>query len=544
MTKIQKALFALTYLCIIVFVFIISTVPPVSRDAQTHHLALPKIWLSEGILSVVPEMEFSYYPQLIDLLYILPVAMDYDIAAKYIHFSFALGTALLIFLFIRRFLGSFWGLMGGVMFLTIPVILKLSVTVYVDLGLLFFFTASLFSILIWLEKPERLRWLIVAGICSGLALSTKYNAMLSVTILALIFGYFYFKLYRDKKNTQTQFLKYLSLFSILAILVFSPWAIRNIQQTGNPVYPLYDSVFSKFSDKNQSDQETLNLPQQEKMKPFTYRHLVYQESPLYTLALPIRVFYEGQDDNPRYFDGKLNPMLLLFALLLLIGKKSNWRLQFLASFVVITLVYTMLATDMRIRYIITIVSPMIVLAVFGLHHFNQWLKPKLTPALIQAITTLLLIIYFAFNLSYAVNLYKKIDPMPYLTDEISRDEYISNQLPYYPLNQLANKVVPKNGKLLGVYTGNRRYYLDVPHTLQSELLVHYAKEVNNTNELTEELSKHQITHILVRVDVFNNSLAQENSEVQVVIADFFKNKVTLLAARDRFSLYEIKKSKP
>jgi hypothetical protein len=152
MNKIQKVLFALTYLCIIVFVFIISTVPPVSRDAQTHHLALPKIWLSEGILSVVPDMEFSYYPQLIDLLYILPVAMDYDIAAKYIHFSFALGTALLIFLFIRRFLGSFWGLMGGVMFLTIPVILKLSVTVYVDLGLLFFFTASLFSILIWLEN--------------------------------------------------------------------------------------------------------------------------------------------------------------------------------------------------------------------------------------------------------------------------------------------------------------------------------------------------------------------------------------------------------
>lgn len=544
MSKIQKVLFTLTYISIIVFVFIISTVPPVSRDAQTHHLALPKIWLSEGILSVVPEMEFSYYPQLIDLLYILPVAMDYDIAAKYIHFSFALGTALLIFLFIRRYLGSFWGLMGGAMFLTLPIILKLSVTVYVDLGLLFFFTASLFSILIWLEKPEKIRWLIIAGISSGLALSTKYNAMLAVTILTLIFGYFYFKLHRKKKNIQTHYLKYLSIFSILAIMIFSPWAIRNIKLTGNPVYPLYDSVFSKFSDNNQSEYETLNLPKEEKIKPFTYRYLVYQESPLYTLALPIRVFYEGQDDNPQYFDGKLNPMLLFFALLLFVGLKSNWRHQFLASFVVITLVYTMLATDMRIRYIITIVSPMIVLAVFGLHHFSQWLKLKTSSSIVKSVTTLLLIIYFAFNLSYAENLYQKIDPLPYLTGEISREEYLSNHLTYFPLNQLANNVVPENGKLLGIYTGFRRYYLDVPHTLESKLLVHFAKKVPNADDLAKELSKYQITHILIRVDVFNNSLAEEEPEVNAVIANFFKHNVTLLASKDRFSLYEINKSPP
>ncbi len=537
MSKIQKILFTLAYMLIIVFVIVISTVPPVSRDAQTHHLALPKIWLSEGILSVVPEMEFSYYPQLIDLLYILPVALDYDIAAKYIHFIFALGTALLIFLFVRKYLNSFWGLMGGLMFLTLPIILKLSVTVYVDLGLLFFFTASLFSILIWLEKPEKIRWLIIAGISSGLALSTKYNAMLSVTILTLLLGYFYIKIYKNKEDTQTHFLKYLSIFSILAIMVFSPWAVRNIKLTGNPVYPLYDSVFSKFSDTNQSDQKTLILPKQEQLKPFTLRHILYQEPPLYTMALPIRVFYEGQDDKPQYFDGKLNPMLLLFSLLLFMGLKGSWRHQFLASFVVITLVYTMFATDMRIRYIITIVPPMILLAVFGLYHLSQRLKSS--PSIARGITITALTIYFLYNLSYAKDLYYKTDPLPYITGEISREEYISNQLPYYSLNQLANKVVPKDGKLLGIYTGFRRYYLDVPHTLQSELLVHLANKVSNANDLATELTRKQITHILIRVDVFNNSLAEERSEVHAVITDFFNQKVMLLDSKDRFSLYEI-----
>lgn len=541
MSKTQKSLFTLAYVAIFTFVIIISTVPPVSRDAQTHHLALPKIWLSEGILSVVPEMDFSYYPQLIDLLYYLPVATGHDITAKYIHFAFALGTAWLLFLFIRRYIGVIWGLMGGLMFLTLPIILKLSVTVYVDLGLLFFSTASIFSIIIWLEKPERIRWLLIAGISSGLALSTKYNAMMTVTIQALLFGFFYLNLYKKKKNATGLYFKYLSIFSLLALLIFSPWAIRNTQLTGNPIYPLYDSLFSELNDKDSSENETLFPPlEEEKIKPLTFRHLAYQESLIYSLAIPIRVFFEGQDDRPQFFDGKLNPMMLLFALLLLVKMKSNWRHQFLASFVGITLLYTMFAADMRIRYIITIVTPMIVLAVFGLHHISQRLSTQSPPSTAQTTTALLLAAFFSYNLFYAANLYKKIDPMPFITGDISRDEYISHHLPYFSLNQVANKVVPENGKLLGVYTGNRRYYLDVPHTLQSEMIFHLARNASDAKDLAEKMSEYQITHLLVRVDLFNNKLSGESDEVKRLLSDFFKRNIQLLASQDRFSLYQIK----
>ena len=186
-------------------------------------------------MAEVPDMEFSYYPQLVDLLYTLPVAIDFDIAAKYIHFLFALATALLVILFIKKYLGLFWGLLGGLMFLTIPVILKLSVTVYVDLGLLFFFTASLFSAIIWLENTDRVRWLIISGVCSGLALSTKYNAMLSVTILAILILYFYIKTRANKYSNQFSIIKYMSIFSLLALLVYSPWLIRNYSLTDNPI---------------------------------------------------------------------------------------------------------------------------------------------------------------------------------------------------------------------------------------------------------------------------------------------------------------------
>jgi 4-amino-4-deoxy-L-arabinose transferase-like glycosyltransferase len=373
--------------------------------------------------------------------------------------------------------------------------MKLSVTVYVDLGLLFFFTASLFSILIWLEDPKRIRWIIISGICSGLALSTKYNAMLSVTLITLLFGYFFLKTRNNKIIEQLNTIKYMAIFTFCALLVYSPWLIRNYSLTGNPIYPLHQSFFSQISKNDAINDET----NEKKLDPLTMRKVVYNESLIYSLAVPIRIFYEGQDDNPQYFDGKINPLLLLFSFLLVVLKNKRWQNQFLATFVILTLLYTVLAVDMRIRYVITIVPPMIILSVFGLFELTQWLKRRFpdskTPHLI---ITPLILIYFVYNISYGINLYKNIDPMPFLTEKISRDDYISNKLSYYSLNKIANKVVHTHGKLLGIYTGNRRYYIDVPLSLESTLPIDLVKNISNASELAQEFSNRNITLILVR----------------------------------------------
>ena len=536
MSKLTKIFFSLSFVAVFIGIILMASVPPVSRDAQTHHLALPKIWLSEGILAEVPDMEFSYYPQLIDLLYVMPVAMDADIVAKYIHFSFALGIVLLIFFYIRRYIGTFWGLLGGLMFLSLPIIVKLSVTVYVDLGLLFFFTASLFAALIWVEDVKRIRWLVISGICSGLAMSVKYNAMLSVTILVLLLAFFFLKTRLDKHSEQLNLIKYMAVFSFLALLVYSPWLIRNYSLTGNPVYPLHQSLFAKFNPQKVDD---LQVDEPKKMQSLLYRKLVYNETLPYTLSIPLRIFYEGQDDNTQFFDGRLNPLLLFFVLLLFFGKNKRWQNQFLVVFVVLTLVYTLFAVDMRIRYVITIVSPMIVLSVFGLYQLSQWLQGKLSKSVSATIISVAVAVYFFYNISYMVDLFKKIDPLPYVSGEISREEYIDKELPYYSLNQLANKVVPDDGKLLGIFTGNRRYYLDVPLSLDSKLPFRLSKQVDNASELVAQLADRDITHILVRMDLLEDELSRAEKKPAKVILDFFSKHAKTLGSKGRFVLFEI-----
>lgn len=523
----------------ILSIIVMSTVPPTSRDAQTHHLALPKIWLTEGFMAEVPEMEFSYYPQLVDLLYTLPVAIEYDISAKYIHFMFALATALLIIFFIRRYLGLLWGLLGGLMFLTIPVIIKLSVTVYVDLGLLFFFTASLFSTIIWLENTDRVRWLAISGVCSGLALSTKYNAMLSVTILAILIIYFYIKTRPNIHSNQFNIVKYISIFTLLALLVYSPWLIRNYSLTNNPIYPLYNSFFSKFSDNDKLVKEDAFPGDAQKIKPLTARRILYKESLPYILALPVRVFYEGEDDEAQFFDGKLNPLLLLFSLLLVINKKVSWQNKFMALFVSLCLLYTMLAANMRIRYIITIVTPMVVLSVFGLYKLFGWIQNRYNESIGKHVLIILITSFFAYNILYGLKLFKKIDPIPYIAGEIGREEYLAKYIPHYSLNQLANEVVPDNQKLLGIYLGNRRYYIDASVSLESEFIFTLAGQVNNSDELKEKLKENGISHILLRFDLFKKQLFYKNNKVKDIINSFFSNNVMLLKSEEVFGLYEV-----
>jgi uncharacterized protein with PQ loop repeat len=121
----------------------------------------------------------------LDLLYLIPLYFGNDIVPKYVHFIFALLTAWLIYGYLRQRLEKpFWGLLGAFMFLSLPVIVKLSVTVYVDLGLIFFSTASLLYLLKWVADGYPARHLILAGVFCGLALGTKYNALIGLLLLA------------------------------------------------------------------------------------------------------------------------------------------------------------------------------------------------------------------------------------------------------------------------------------------------------------------------------------------------------------------------
>lgn len=550
-----KSFYVVAYVLHIVWIIVLASVPPVSRDALTHHLAVPKLWVEQGGFREIPEIAFSYYPQLIDLLYTVPIILGHDIAAKYIHFTFALLTALIIFLFVRRRLGPAWGALSGLLFLTVPLIMKLSVTVYVDLGLIFFTTGALFAGVVWLEDQAKFKWLIVAAVCSGLALSTKYNAIVSFLVLSLLVPFFFLNGSENKDAEQLNTVKFGVLFVSISMLVFSPWLIRNYALTGNPMYPLMQNLFAAEAQSElkppQSaeqharlviDEMTRNQPKP--LGPLLTRKLVYEESLGYTMLIPLRIFYEGKDDDPKYFDGRLNPMLLVLPLvLLLIAGREGFRHRetaFFAGYAGLVILLTFMTTDMRVRWIATVVPPLVVLATYGLYVINGWfLKSSRSPAMANAVTGVLVAVYLLPNLLYAQNLYQKIDPMPYVAGKQSYRDYVQTYRPEFAAIDHANRVVPAGSKVLGLYLGNRRYYFSVDAIVVNAVFTSIAENSGSGKDIAEQLTRFGYSHLVIHNDLFQQWLQTADPATQSRVANFANYRLRQLVIEGGYGLYEI-----
>jgi 4-amino-4-deoxy-L-arabinose transferase-like glycosyltransferase len=558
MSKSTRIFFALAYGLHVAWVLLLASVPPVSRDALTHHLALPKLWIQRGGLNETPEIVFSYYPQLVDFLYTLPLLIGHDIAAKYLHFAFALATTMLVFLFVRRRLGPAWAALAGLMFLTIPLIMKLSVTVYVDLGLIFFTTAALFAGVLWLEQPARLRWLVLAALCIGLALSTKYNALVSFLVLSLLLPFFFLNSREDKDSEQLNAVRYGVIFVSVALLAFSPWLIRNYALTGNPVYPLMSGVFASASAVPEPASDTSDAREHARrvlaegadnrpkaLGPLLTRKLIYGESLPYTLMIPVRIFYEGRDDNPKYFDGRLNPLLLLLpVLLLLLARKEGIKypeIPFFAAFAVLVILLTFITIDMRVRWIATIVAPLVVLATYGLYAIDGIVARKSGSRMVaNGVTGFVALLFLIPNGLYSLELYGKIDPLPYVTGKLSYGQYVQIHRPEFAAIEMANDLVPEGRKVLGLYLGNRLYYFSADAVVVNQVFTSIAKQAESDRAIAERLTELGYSHLVIRRDLFQQWLDRIDPHTRARVEDFLIHRLDELIIEKGYGLYEIK----
>jgi len=427
---------ALLLITVIISIIILASVPPVSRDALTHHLAVPKLYLQHGGIYEIPSIEFSYYPMNLDLLYMIPLWFDNDILPKFIHFLFALLTAWLIYRYLKKRLDGSWALFGALFFLSLPIIIKLSTTVYVDLGLVFFSTAAMLSLLKWIESQFRFKFLILSGVCCGLVLGTKYNGLVVLFILTLFIPLVFLRNIKNKLSVnhsagkaaliiiQLKAVGYAAIFFTIALLVFSPWMIRNYVWKANPIYPLYDKVFNPpitVPPDAKPDNQTLKpaadagSPQTSAAKstrwsPFAVRKVLYGESWWEIALIPFRIFFQGQDDNPKYLDGRLNPFLFFLPFLAFVHLNKNpaylrtEKIIFIL-FTVLLIFYAFSMTVIRIRYVAPIIPPLVILAIFGLHQLAAMIEKRCLLSSGKLVTTFIVLVMgsmLCFNAAYLI----------------------------------------------------------------------------------------------------------------------------------------------
>ena len=560
-SKYFKIILSGLLLSLILSIIILSYVPPVSRDALTHHLAVPKLYLKHGSIYEIPDLECSYYPMNLDLLYLIPLSFGSDIIPKYIHYLFALMTAWIIFSYLGKRIDTCYALFGVLLFLSLPVIIKLSITVYVDLGLIFFSTASIIYLLKWIEKKFDVKCLIYSAIFCGLALGTKYNGLVLLFLLTLFVPFVYLRFFKNKTASQRKAISYSVIFMFISLIVFSPWMIRNYIWTNNPIYPLYDNLINhdkiistkaSIIDSDDSAIKTSNnifKKSKENWGPFAVRKVIYKEKWWETALIPIRVFFQGKDENPKYFDGRLNPYLFILPFFAFIKKKKEslplgTEKKILIAFSILLLLFVFTQKDVRIRYIGPIIPPLIILSVFGLHRIISAISDKYsgtTEKTLKGFVFTFMAFLLSLNAIYLLEQFKIIEPISYISGRVGRDEYIEKYRPEYAAINYANHNIPTDAKILCLFLGNRAYYFDREIAFSFDLVSKVVLQEGALDKILVDFERRRLTHLLVRYDLFNKWLNGNYSDMEKkVIKNFFNKYTNLIFSKNGHGLYRLK----
>ncbi len=469
---------------------LLGLVPPWARDELIHHLAIPKLYVQSARIHEIPYAPYSYYPMLLDMLYIPFVKWGWDSIPKLIHGLFGFLTGVLIYAYLARRLSPIYGLLGFLFFISTPAILRLSNWAYVDLGLVFYSLASLLCLLWWYDTLQP-RWLILAGLSVGFALSTKPNGLLVLFLLCFAVVFLLGKTYQ---NNIYKVCGWTLLFLFFASIPFSPWGLKNLIQTGNAFFPAFAGFFGSVGEGSSGGGGGIGI--------FDKRALLWGESWWEIAALPIRVFFTGRDDQAQHFDGVLNPMLILF---LPWAFKGKWGVEkkLMFSFVLFYFLYALFLVDLRIRYLLPIVAPLVILLVYGVH--NIYLRIVHPSILVGGVILLL-----AFNGVYLWSYYQSVSPLGFLIGKESREGFLNRMLPDYPALQYINQKLPSTAKIYFIFTGRRVYYSDRdffhdPNDSPSFLLK-VIQTAKNEDEIKVKFQQKGITHLLLRHDLFQRFL--------------------------------------
>ncbi|WP_028314155.1 ArnT family glycosyltransferase [Desulfatibacillum aliphaticivorans] len=493
-------------------VLLLCATPPYTRDALVHHMAVPKIWLNSGGICEIPWADFSYHPMNLQILYYLSLVFKSDIAPKFVHLSFALATGLIIFLYLKTKISKPWAAFGALFYLTVPAVLKLQTIAYVDLGLAFFVCACVLALFKWMEQGYGVNgWLILAGVCMGLAVGTKPNGILAWGLMCLLVVYF---AARDAEQAQWKAVWWGGLFFLCALIVVSPWYIKNYIQVGNPLYPLFSpggSAYPLFA--NDKAGEDISI--------FLLRKQLFGEGLLEYLLIPIRMFFSGQDDTPQFFDGVLNPLLLLAAPFAFGWKKHRKQVAFMGLFCLLYIIMAFLKTAPRIRYIICTIPFLAVMTAMGLAYLQNALSEHFNGKSAQALVwlpVLVAVLGLGVNARYLTAYFAKADPMPYVTGRESRADFLEKRVREYKAVEFINDSLPQDAVVMLVFMGRRGYYLDRQYfhknmggVREIDLAIQDMMEGKSSSG---RLHSYGATHLLVQTNLFINHIVNEFGEAR------------------------------
>jgi hypothetical protein len=253
---------------------------PHPYDAIEYHLQIPREWMEAKRISPLPHNVYCFFPSNVEMQYLLTMHIAGNPwKAMYVSHFITLGYGLLAIVALYAAAKSVTpdtstlpAILAASITATIPWLAMLSSVAYNESALILYIILAIAWIIRSLTTPDhRPRSFAIAGLMAGLACGVKYTAAPIAAMLFILLILFPWRLARIQ-ITAGQILTAAATFALTATLAFSPWLLRNLRWTGNPVFPEAMIIFGRghFSEDQQHRWERAHQPTSEQ-RPLTKR---------------------------------------------------------------------------------------------------------------------------------------------------------------------------------------------------------------------------------------------------------------------------------
>ncbi len=492
-----KIIFAVSTLVYLVQVFS----PPMNYDSLAYHLAVPKIYIEKHAVVFIPNNVYANFPMTMEFLYALGLLLRGDSLAKLTHFLMGILTALAVYSFSMKHFGRRVAFTASLIFYNIPFVGFLSGCAFNDLMLTTFEFLSLSAIINWfLLKSDsgitgtdtgllRKKWMVVSAVFCGLSAGTKYPAFL-LLFPFVVFTIMIRVLLVDRKNFLVC-LKKTGIFLLIVMAVVSPWFLKNIFYTHNPVYPYFYGIFSRlFGDPSGG---TFNIQR------FMKHHSTTNFSVLDIFPLLWKI----------NMDKLIGPVFILFIPLLLLIRSIKPAIKLILCFGGMYFLLWAFFTHQDVRFLIPCFPALCIASSYAVNGITS--KETTNTKILTFFLRVVIIFVVLFNLSWMILTIAKHDLLKVAAGNEDRDEFLMNS-PYYqyPAFKFINEELPEDAKVLFVgenqtYFCNREIISNSP--FDTNIIVEVVNKCSSEKDIRSRLGSMGITHIL-----YNASEAKRTDE--------------------------------
>ncbi|MEM8531895.1 MAG: hypothetical protein AAGF95_13700 [Chloroflexota bacterium] len=458
--------------------------PPHDWDEVAYHMTLAKMYTDAQAIIYVPFIVPSNWPMNSQMLFVIGLLFGSDLAAHLITLGITVLVALGLLIIGRRYFDDPVGIVAAAIFLTVPLVKRISGSALIDVTIGMYILAGLIALIQW-QHTRRWTWLFLGGMFAGFAAGSKlmgggFPILLGLIVVAV-------ELFRRPFHFGSV-IRSGVIFGMAGLLVAGPWYGRSFLFTGNPIWPFAYHVFGGRDWDLLGDEYHMSL--------LIDVWSVYIPRTLVGLFQSFVYMFLRPEEMGGYRAGLgiIAPFGALLALL------AVWRApRFLQQSLFVCFGFYLLwfaLVSHQLRYLLPIVPLMALASAYLIIRFYERVRSQPLQILLMGVLIGLLLQQWPWVRADERALFAS--RTSYLTGELSRDDWLDTQIDVMPLFRYANSELPESAKVLLLPYENRTYYLDRDYIWGhpiSQRVIQFER-FETVGELETHLRQKGITHVI------------------------------------------------